>query len=178
MKEKTCNLCKTKGHLANMCRNKGGSSAGGSGGSGSGGAAKPPVPAIKPKMLSFAKGTKMENAKDGAEGMVIEEVLSNASVHDASDNVEWLGDSGASRHVCNDLGLMWEVKVHEDPILLRQLSGEIKVHVTGTVKLECQDKEGVPVVLNLHNTLFIPLAKVNLFSLQKMRMADYLVEQK
>ena len=70
MKEKTCNLCKTKGHLANMCRNKGGSSAGGSGGSGSGGAAKPPVPAIKPKMLSFAKGTKMENAKDGAEGMV------------------------------------------------------------------------------------------------------------
>ena len=75
--EKTCNLCNTKGHLANMCRNKGGSSAGGSGGSGSGGVAKPPVPAIKPKMLSFAKGTKMENAKDGAEGIVIEEVLSN-----------------------------------------------------------------------------------------------------
>ena len=132
MKEKTCNLCKTKGHLANMCRNKGGSSAGGSGGSGSGGAAKPLVPAIKPKMLSFAKGTKMENAKDGAEGMVIEEVLSNASVHDASDNVEWLGDFGASRHVCNDLGLMWDVKVHEDPVLLRQLSGEMEVHVTGT----------------------------------------------
>ena len=36
----------------------------------------------------------MENAKDGTEGMVIEEVLSNASVHDASDNVECLGDSG------------------------------------------------------------------------------------
>ena len=50
------------------------------------------------------------------------------------------------------------------------------MHVTYTVKLECQDKEGVPVVLNLYNTLFIP--KVNLFSLQKMRMADYLVEQK
>ena len=52
------------------------------------------------------------------------------------------------------------------------------MHVTGTVKLECQEKEGVPVVLNLHNTLFIPLAKVNLFSRQKMRMANYLVEQK
>ena len=75
MKGKTCNLCKTKGHLANMCRNKGGFSAGGSGGSGSGGAAKPPVPGIKPKMLNFAKGTKMENSKDGAEGMVIEEMV-------------------------------------------------------------------------------------------------------
>ena len=85
MKEKTCNLCKTKGHLANMCWNNRGSSAYGSGGSGSGGAAKPPVPAIKPKMLSFAKGTKRGNAKDSAEKMVIEEVLSNALVH------EWSG---------------------------------------------------------------------------------------
>ena len=54
MKEKTCNMCMTKGHLANMCP-KGGSLAGGSGGSGSGGVVKPLVPAIKPKILSFAK---------------------------------------------------------------------------------------------------------------------------
>ena len=47
--------------------------------------------------------------------------MTTIPTHDASDNVEWLGDSGASRHVCNDLGLMWDVKVHEDPILLRQL---------------------------------------------------------
>ena len=87
IKEKTCNLCKTKGHLANMCRKKEGSPASGGSGSGSGGLAKPLVPAIKSKMLIFAKGTKRENAKDGAEGMVMEEVLSDASVHDASENV-------------------------------------------------------------------------------------------
>ena len=56
------------------------------------------------------------------------------------------------------------------------LSGEVKVYVTGTVKAECEDKEGVTVVLNLHNTPYIPSANVNLFSLQKMRKADYLVE--
>ena len=62
-----------------MCRRENrGAAAGGGGGGGSGGVAKPPVPAIKPKMLSFAKGTKKENAKEVAEGMVVEEVLSIA----------------------------------------------------------------------------------------------------
>ena len=48
-------------------------------------------------MMSFAKGIKRENAKDGAEGMVVKEVLSNAPVYYRSipENVEWLGDSRA-----------------------------------------------------------------------------------
>ena len=38
MKDKTCNVCKSKGHLANMCRKgSGGAAAGGSGGSGGSG---------------------------------------------------------------------------------------------------------------------------------------------
>ena len=44
---------------------------------------------------------------------------------------------------------------------------QLEVYVTGTVKLECMDKEGVPVILQLYNTLYIPQAKVCLFSLQK-----------
>ena len=74
MEEKSCNLCKLKGHLSNMCR-KGKSGGSGSGGGGSGGsegggggpsgAAKTPPPAVRPK-LSFAKGTKMEKAKESA----------------------------------------------------------------------------------------------------------------
>ena len=82
-------------------------------------------------------------------------------------DVEWLGDSGASRHVCNDMSLLWDVKVREDPIILRQLSGQLEVYVSGTVKLECIDKEGAPVILDLFDTLYIPQAKVCLFSLQK-----------
>lgn len=42
----------------------------GSGGSGSGEAGKPPILATTTK-LSFAKGTKKENAEEGAEGMVV-----------------------------------------------------------------------------------------------------------
>ena len=94
MKDKTCNVCKSKGHLANMCR-KGGvgaatggiGSSGSSGGSGSGGSVKPPVPSIRPK-LSFAKGTKMDKAKDCAEGMVVEEVLPHAIVESSKGDVE------------------------------------------------------------------------------------------
>ena len=81
-------------------------------------------------------------------------------------DVEWLGDSGASRHVCNDMSLLWDVKVREDPIIVRRLSGNLEVYVTGTVKLECMDKEVVPVILQLYNTLYIPQAKVVVYSNQ------------
>jgi len=178
MRDKSCNLCKAKGHLANVCRKAGGGGGSGPpGGGGSGGQGKPPPPPLKPKLLSFAPGTKKEKAKETAEGMMVEEV--QVGQEDAADfaRVEWLGDSGASRHVCTNLSLMWDVVVREDPILLRQLSGELKVFVTGTVKLECHDKEGESVELSLYNVLFIPQAKVNLLSLQKLRKANYRVEQ-
>ena len=56
---------------------------------------------------------------------------------------------------------------------MREMPGELKVYVVGTVRLECQNKEGVPVVLHMYNTPYIPQAKVNIFSLQKMRKAHY-----
>ena len=49
---------------------------------------------------------------------------------------------------------MWDFRVRDDSILLRQLSGELKVYVTVTVtvKFECQIREGVPVVLQSYDT--------------------------
>ena len=91
--------------------------------------------------------------------------------------VEWLGDTGASRHVCNDLSLMWDVRTREKPILLRQLVGTLHVYTTGTVKLECPNLFGGTVVVNMLETCYIPEAKVNLFSLQKLRKALYVTEQ-
>ena len=56
-----------------------------------------------------------------------------ASVGKVSEVVEWLGDTGASRHVCNDLTLMRDVRTREKPKKFRQLVGDIKVYTTGIV---------------------------------------------
>ena len=65
-----------------------------------------------------------------------EEVMAT-NVGKVAEVVEWLGDTGASRHVCNDLSLMRDVRTREKPILLRQLVGDIHVYTTGTVQLDC-----------------------------------------
>ena len=57
--------------------------------------------------------------------MMVDEVFFVA----AADQV---GDFGASRRVRNDLSLLWDVRVRENPIFLRQLSAELKVYVVGT----------------------------------------------
>ena len=91
--------------------------------------------------------------------------------------VEWLGDTGASRHVCNDLSLMWDVRTREKPIVLRQLVGELHVYTTSKVKLEWPNLSGRSTVVSMLETCYISEAKVNLFSLQKLRKALYVIEQ-
>lgn len=55
------------------------------------------------EMLSLAKSNKKENAKEGAEGMVVVEVLSVTFADGPPRNLEWSRYFRASRHVCNDL---------------------------------------------------------------------------
>ena len=92
-----------------------------------------------------------------------------ASEEKVLEVVEWLGDTGASKHVCNDLSLMRDVRTREKPIVLRQLVGDIKVYTTGTVQLDCPDNFGGITIVSLLDTCYIPEAKVNLFNLQKLR---------
>ena len=121
-----------------MCQKGGsGSEVGGNGGSGSGatgssGTAEPPILAIRPK-LNFTRtlqglckdftrtlqGLGKKIAKEGAEGMVLEEALPKSLGSNPLNYVEWLANSGASRHVCNDMSLLWDVIEREEPILLR-----------------------------------------------------------
>ena len=63
-------MCKKKGHLANMCKQKNATVATG----GEGGSAKPAGSALK--LLSFAVGPKKGAAREGGEIGVLEEVFS------------------------------------------------------------------------------------------------------
>ena len=47
-----------------------------------------------------------------------------ANEEKVSELVEWPGDTGASRHVCNDLSLMRDIRTREKPIVLRELVGD------------------------------------------------------
>ena len=169
-----CTYCKAKGHLFAACKKRlNGGGGGGGGGEGAGGSGQPgkPPPPPRPKLLPLPK---KEQAREHA--CVVDEVLS-ASVAGEMQSVEWLGDTGASRHVCNDLSVMWDVVVREKPVVLRQLVGELRVHTLGTVKLRCANKEGKPSEMKMLNVLYIPEAKVNLFSLQKLRKAEFVTEE-
>ena len=100
-----------------------------------------------------------------------------ANVGKVAEVVEWLGDTGASRHVCNDLSLMQDVRTRQKPIMLQQLVKDIHVYTTGTVQLECPNNSGGSTVVSLLDTCYIPDAKVNLFSLQKLRKSLYVTKQ-
>ena len=53
----------------------------------------------------------------------------------------------------------------------------MKVYTIGTVKIDCKDKSGTHVLVELYDIVFSPQAKVNLVSLQKMRKAEYIIVQ-
>ena len=105
-----------------------------------------------------------------------EEVMA-ANVGKVAKVVEWLGDTGASRHVCNDLSLMEDVRTRKKPIMLQQLVVDIHVYTTETVQLECPNDSRGSTIVSLLDTCYIPDAKVNLFSLHKLRKSLYVTEQ-
>ena len=176
MRERACNLCKTKGHLANMCRAKPALEDVQDGGEATTEVAKPATIQEKPR-LSFAKGTKFQCARQDVEGMVVAESLSCDSSVTMSENIEWLADSGAGRHICKDLTLMWNVTKSSETVVLKQLAGEVFADKVGTVKLEFSDESGKPVLVQLVDTLYVAKATTNLLSLQKLRKANYRIVQ-
>ena len=91
---------------------------------------------------------------------MFEEVLA-ADAGAVSKVVEWLGDTRASRHVCNDLSLMWDVRTREKPILLRHLVGDLHVYTSEIVKLECPNLSSESIAVNMLETCYIPESKVN-----------------
>ena len=127
----------------------------------------------RPKLLPHGKKAQ---ARGGAVAFFFEEVMA-ADVGKVAKVVVWLGDTGPSRHVCNDLSLMQDVRTREKPILLRQLVRDIHVYTTETVQLECPNDSRGSTVVSLLDTCYIRGAKVNLFSLQKLGKSLYVTKQ-
>ena len=172
-KELSCNSCKKKGHLAHMC-NIGGQA---------------PATANKatidqsstsggtPKKVQFTGLTKKASAlKNSHEAMTAEIVEVEAGETCNASSNEWLADSGASRHICNDLRMLWDVRQLPEPVIVRQLVGEVPVTQSGTVKIQCENECGEVVQIDLQDALFVPDLRVNIFSIQRMRQASIRLE--
>ena len=98
-KELSCNSCKKKGHLAHMC--KGDKIIADQQSTSTDGA---------PKKVTFAKGTKKETALKSAIFMTAEIIDVDTSEVSEIVSSEWLADSGASRHICHDMRMLWNLR--------------------------------------------------------------------
>ena len=50
---------------------------------------------------------------------MVAESLSCVSSTVKSEDIEWLADSGAGRHICRDLSLMWDVTKVSELVVLK-----------------------------------------------------------
>ena len=116
----SCNNFKRTGHLAHMCNTGGESTAN----------AEKALPnnnnnnsiAIeeKPKNVEFAHGTKKASAiKNSNKGMTDESIVDNARDVLTYESDEWLADSGVSRHIFNDILMLWNVRLLEKPVITK-----------------------------------------------------------
>ena len=54
--------------------------------------------------------------------------------------------------------------------------GEVNVTQSGTVNIQCENQKGEVVQIYLHDSMFVPDLRVNLFSLPRMRQASIRLE--
>ena len=131
----------------------------------------------RPKKVEFSKGTKKASAlKKTNEGMAAEIIeIDTCDVSKISSD-ERLADSGTSRHICNDIRMLWNAVKLDVPVTVRQLVGEVAVHTCGIVKIEFENEAGVIVQIDLFGALLVPDLRVNSFNLVKMRQASIRLE--
>ena len=127
----------------------------------------------RPKKVEFSGGTKKASALENAqEAMTAEIVEVDAGEISDDTSYERLADSSASGHICNDLRMLWDVGQLPEPILVRQVVGEVPVTHCGTFKIECENEAGEVVEIDLHDALFVPDLRINLFGMKRMRQAS------
>ncbi|CAN0395530.1 unnamed protein product, partial [Discosporangium mesarthrocarpum] len=80
--------------------------------------------------------------------------------------VEWIADSGATWHMTNEITGMYDfVSNTEDTFAEAANGSKCAVNGKGTLKVVFQKKSGTDIDTILHNVMYIPRLKHNLFSL-------------
>lgn len=120
------------------------------------------------------KSTKTESSKSHKAGFVME---NNLALHLSNNDVfsGWCIDSGATCHISNDkeafsslnLGIQEEIKVAN--------GATIKAIGKGDVKLIVEAEKGVNINVTIYDVLYVPEAKGNLLSVQKLIEKDFKV---
>lgn len=89
-----------------------------------------------------------------------------------SPSQEWLCDTGASHHVCNDKSRFKTVQCLKVPLSMETFGDISVVTHTGTVEIEVDGDNGKQ-FMTLTNVILVEGSKFNIFSLQQTRMRDF-----
>ncbi|CAM9782040.1 unnamed protein product, partial [Discosporangium mesarthrocarpum] len=80
--------------------------------------------------------------------------------------VEWIADTGATWHMTNDITGMYDFGSNTEDTFVEAANGnKCAVKGKGTLKVVCKKKSGTDIHTILHNVMYIPGLKHNLFSL-------------
>ena len=85
------------------------------------------------------------------------------------DEKEWVCDSGADYHMTGDVSMFEKIEQIPFDLSINQIRGKIPVARWGVVRLSTDKANGRKGELELHEVLFMPGMRVNIFSLRRMR---------
>ena len=86
-------------------------------------------------------------------------------------NDKWLGDSGASSHVCNDMKYMGKSTPSEDKVTIGD-SSTVKAEARGMAHLKTTEGQ----MVDLEDTLYIPEFDRNIISLGRFALKGHRIE--
>ena len=166
-RDNICTWCGGKGHVETTCYDKingvaRGGKVGGSGmrgrGRGTGGVGRG----------GHAKFGEVEEDIQGYAEVLFAEINLGEGDGDGEE-AEWVCDSGASHHMTGDITLFDSLETIPFDFHLKQIKGRVAIDRWGVVRLSTDKADGKKGKLELHEVLYMPSMRVNIFSLQKIR---------
>ena len=166
-KDTICTWCAGVGHIEQTCYSKvngaprGGKSGvlrsrgRGAGAAGRGGYSR------------YGQGADEEGEQGHAEVLIGE--ISMGSGEDDGEDRDWVCDSGADYHMSGDITLFESLSDIPTKFYVKQIKGEVSITKWGVVRLYTDKGKGVRGALELHEVLYLPGMRVNIFSLQRIR---------